>query len=599
MKNRNELIRKLINIWCIIFVSLFVFFLLHFVFRKDNNLDVLTVSDEEQVIFRLNGKKNMSLILGDDFIDPGFVVESNIDGDVSAYVSVQGEVNNVVLGEYKITYTLDYKGLTVDKIRVVKVVNEDSTVSEDNGNIQTGDFNGNGSTDTTGNVSIALNGYSNVYLLKGTSYNDLGAKAITKSGNDVSNTIKTTGSVDVNKAGTYTIKYAVSDSKGKTARVSRTIKILDMSITITPSIKSYTNQDILLNIVTNTDMFSHMVMPNGEMVNSNSYNYQISTNGEYKFIVYNSLGLARAYTYTVKNIDKEAPTGSCCGYYKGGKSYITINSNDNIGVLKYVLNNKAYKDNSIIVDSVITNPSITMYDKVGNTNNISCTLEDKSTYFNSDFSVQYFDSKSGNGMSYWLYIPDGATDNMPMIIYLHGSGGKGNDYVNNTRLAIQNGPGSDIYYKRRDYNAIMLMPQVRANSYLNMDELMELIDYVANTYKVNKNKISLSGMSEGANQISVKVGNRASYFSSIVLLGNYVSNPENFVSVPVVTMCGELDYGRNSSMKKFVNKINELGGNAKHYTVEGLEHNIVGSKYSVFRDGDFDLVSWMLRQEKK
>ena len=132
-----------------------------------------------------------------------------------------------------------------------------------------------------------------------------------------------------------------------------------------------------------------------------------------------------------------------------------------------------------------------------------------------------------------------------------------------------------------------------------MDKTMELIDWVANNYKINKRKISISAMSEGAYQLSSDIGNYASYFSAVALLGNYVNNPEKFVSVPVITMCGEFDSGRNTSMKNFVKKINELGGNATHYTIDGLEHNIVGSSYSVFRDSKYNLVEWMTSQIRK
>ena len=52
-------------------------------------------------------------------------------------------------------------------------------------------------------------------------------------------------------------------------------------------------------------------------------------------------------------------------------------------------------------------------------------------------------------------------------------------------------------------------------------------------------------------------------------------------------------------MINFTNKINELGGNAKHYTVAGQEHVIVGSGYSVFRDEKYDLINWMTRQIRK
>ena len=48
-------------------------------------------------------------------------------------------------------------------------------------------------------------------------------------------------------------------------------------------------------------------------------------------------------------------------------------------------------------------------------------------------------------------------------------------YFNDSKNAIQYGPGSDIYNNRREYNAIILMPQIRYKQDLNGAELMELI----------------------------------------------------------------------------------------------------------------------------
>ena len=58
---------------------------------------------------------------------------------------------------------------------------------------------------------------------------------------------------------------------------------------------------------------------------------------------------------------------------------------------------------------------------------------------------------------------------------------KDNDVVTIYKNSEFIAPGYDIYYKKRDYNDIILIPQTRANTYLNMDELMELINYIANS----------------------------------------------------------------------------------------------------------------------
>jgi len=107
-------------------------------------------------------------------------------------------------------------------------------------------------------------------------------------------------------------------------------------------------------------------------------------------------------------------------------------------------------------------------------------------------------------------------------------------------------------------------------------------------------------MSEGGYHIGSNVADYADYFSAIVFLATYPSNPEKFLNMPILSVCGENDYERINTMIYFSKRVNELGGNAKHYTLPGLGHTIVDNNgYSVFRDEKYDLVDWMIKQTKK
>ena len=77
--------------------------------------------------------------------------------------------------------------------------------------------------DTTAPV-IALNGASTINLTVGDSYNELGATATDNIDGNLTSAIVTTGSVNTNTAGSYTVNYNVSDAAGNTAtQVSRTV----------------------------------------------------------------------------------------------------------------------------------------------------------------------------------------------------------------------------------------------------------------------------------------------------------------------------------------------------------------------------------------
>lgn len=75
----------------------------------------------------------------------------------------------------------------------------------------------------------------------GTSYNEQGCKA-TLNGEDYSSNVKTSGSVDPQTPGLYTITYSATNADGFTVSTSRTVAVCDPSITLDIS-GTYTTQE--------------------------------------------------------------------------------------------------------------------------------------------------------------------------------------------------------------------------------------------------------------------------------------------------------------------------------------------------------------------
>lgn len=73
---------------------------------------------------------------------------------------------------------------------------------------------------------INVLGCNPVILTLGTSYNDAGATAIDNVDGDITSRIVTFGSVNMNKAGTYKVTYAVSDASGNKTNATRTISVV-------------------------------------------------------------------------------------------------------------------------------------------------------------------------------------------------------------------------------------------------------------------------------------------------------------------------------------------------------------------------------------
>lgn len=78
-----------------------------------------------------------------------------------------------------------------------------------------------------GNIVIGVNGSETTYVLKGEQYVEGGAHAIEPEDGVLTGNIVTTGTVDTNTPGDYTVQYTVHDSTGHEASATRTVKVVD------------------------------------------------------------------------------------------------------------------------------------------------------------------------------------------------------------------------------------------------------------------------------------------------------------------------------------------------------------------------------------
>ena len=78
-----------------------------------------------------------------------------------------------------------------------------------------------------GNIVIGVNGSETTYVLKGEQYVEGGAHAIEPEDGVLTGNIVTTGTVDTNTPGDYTVQYTVHDSTGHEASTTRTVKVVD------------------------------------------------------------------------------------------------------------------------------------------------------------------------------------------------------------------------------------------------------------------------------------------------------------------------------------------------------------------------------------
>lgn len=304
----------------------------------------------------LKGDDIVTIYQGDDYIEPGYVAYNSRNENLIDEVVIDSNLNNNVIGKYEVIYSLG----DITKTRIINIIQKPKEYTFIHLN--------------------TVNNSKNIYLKINEQYKEPGYQALSSTGVDLTDKVKVTGKIDVSKKGIYELIYSVNDSNNVTISASRKVIVMDSDISLTLDTSVYTNKAVTINALVFDEYFEYMILPNGKKVTTNTYSYSVSNNGKYTFTTYNTKGISQTSSIEVKNIDKKAPTGSCRGSYQNGVSTIKISSSDNIGISKYVLHNKSYTSNNIVINSELTEANITIYDRAGNTKQISCKLEDKNTY---------------------------------------------------------------------------------------------------------------------------------------------------------------------------------------------------------------------------
>ncbi len=199
--------------------------------------------------------------------------------------------------------------------------------------------------------------------------------------------------------------------------------------------------------------------------------------------------------------------------------------------------------------------------------------------------------KPGLSLNYLLALPENFSkeQKLPMIVFLHGAGERGND----VELVKVNGLAK-TYEKHTPRGFILLSPQCPADRVWNnyVEEVMELIDSIAEEYGVDKKRISLTGLSMGGFGTWELGMTFNKYFSALAPIcgGGMEWKAGQLANVPIKAFHGVLDptvpVKRSIEMVKSVNK---AGGKATLTLYGKVGHNSWDLAYT-----GSELVDWLL-----
>ncbi len=198
-------------------------------------------------------------------------------------------------------------------------------------------------------------------------------------------------------------------------------------------------------------------------------------------------------------------------------------------------------------------------------------------------------------LDYWEFVPNNATTNMPLVVFLHGDGETSNiNAVKNIGFI----KGSKNLYGD-DYPYIILQPNRRSQRWQVdsvMTTLKELIDETCDKYLCDTDHIIITGMSGGAVGVWSMVSKYGDYFSCAVPVScpGYVK-PESYTNVPVRAFVGGAADDYNTYYGSMAANVNQLKNAGKNATLEIIKGGTHGSTYHTVYSTK-EIVEWMLEQ---
>ena len=180
------------------------------------------VTDTTAPVITLKGQQSVTINVGETYEDAGATARDNVDGNITKSIAIIGVVDPSRPGVYTLIYTVkDNSGNAAAIVaRTVRVLDAVAPV-------------------------LTLKGEQSVTINAGETYTDAGASAHDNVDGDISKAVETTGAVDANKPGIYTVSYNVSDQSGNYAdAVLRTVTVVDK---VAPVITLKGQQSVTIN----------------------------------------------------------------------------------------------------------------------------------------------------------------------------------------------------------------------------------------------------------------------------------------------------------------------------------------------------------------
>lgn len=224
--------------------------------------------------------------------------------------------------------------------------------------------------------------------------------------------------------------------------------------------------------------------------------------------------------------------------------------------------------------------------------------ETEKTNFPSSFKGCSISTSEFDTFRYWLYTPSNPTRNMPLIVYLHGGHGKGEDLNLITSddgfpQYLQSGALGDV----RAYVIIPQLPSTQKGWVNASASLYELIQATISAFEIDEANISLTGHSMGGTGTYNIAAAYPLLFARIApLSGSIRTTSDNITKLkntPIRIFVGSADtIVPPDSSKEFCVALKDNKADAQITVFDGADHFSVPAL--TYLDKSINLIDWLI-----
>ena len=156
---------------------------------------ISVLNNSNKYTIELYGDKEITLNVGADYIEPGYIAYDKKNNNVTNEVKITSTLDRFKPGEYEILYSID----GINKVRYIKVVEKNQE------------------------TYIHLNGENPMYLKLGAKYIEPGYNVYDSVDSNLK--VNVSGTVNTSKKGTYKLTYSVKNSRNITVTKTRIVVV--------------------------------------------------------------------------------------------------------------------------------------------------------------------------------------------------------------------------------------------------------------------------------------------------------------------------------------------------------------------------------------